>query len=517
MIRNVFLCLLIFSGFAAAAPVLDPQFGGQGIKLFEAAGAYARVVGACPHANGQASIVAFSNETTQWLIARVDANGVLDPSYSGDGIASAPLASRVTELEDLSVTCIGAGNADPNDDAMLVAAVTVRPMVSARVLMVTQLDLDAGSLDVGFNGGATAMMDISPLMAPYDPETGDTDWRGVRVRGVFPGATGEWLVMGALVMDQNNTMGFMLRVSAGGGLIAWNAPAPYDNWEVREIHAARLHTDGSIRALARIKSGTNQRWGLLRLAGANLSVGGLPAIGDATSQDYGYLRGRLISGGFVVPVIAPGAAPFGTAPRLLVIRGDDVDDLALPPPGPIGSEATGFAGTMAATIANDQRVIVGMGLVTLSNPVAGYYVAMVKLGDGAGIPDTIDAGFGDQGSSVFRFEPVNVGCSAGQAPPQHFVNLSSWGNTTLIAGNAAPRCYDEANGSSERAPGCSVRESTTLRACCSAMDLSRRPELPSLRARRARQSRSCVEAQSKQQIAADCRDAALLAMTIQRV
>ena len=30
-------------------------------------------------------------------------------------------------------------------------------------------------------------------------------------------------------------------------------------------------------------------------------------------------------------------------------------------------------------------------------------------------------------------------------PPQHFANISSWGNTTVLVGNAAPRCYDENN------------------------------------------------------------------------
>jgi hypothetical protein len=124
-----------------------------------------------------------------------------------------------------------------------------------------------------------------------------------------------------------------------------------------------------------------------------------------------------------------------------------VTDVALPQPGSLGGETTGSSGQLSATVASNGRVIFGMGLFSASAPAAGYYVAMVKLGDGDGVPDQVDTDFGHLGSDVFRYAPpvAQSLCPGNTAPPQHFANLSSWGNATVLVGTAAPRCFDELN------------------------------------------------------------------------
>jgi hypothetical protein len=216
---------------------------------------------------------------------------------------------------------------------------------------------------------------------------------------------------------------------------------------VLDIHAARELLPGQLHAVARIETQNGLNWALLRLAPSTLALSDILAEGGPAGAGYAFFKGRFISGGFVVPALAPTTAPFGGSPHLLIVRASGVRDLALPNVAPLQGETAGAGAPMSATIANNGRVIVGMGVVTMQTGAAGYYAAMVDLGDGAGVADAIDTNFGLDGSAVFRFAPPTAQsqCPGNSAPAQHFANLSSWGNATFLVGNAAPKCYDEAN------------------------------------------------------------------------
>lgn len=444
MPRPALALLLALSLLATAdtrANTLDPAFAGSGIGVFTAAGEGTRVFGACPHADGSVSILAARDTPREWVIARVRANGTLDPNFSGDGLATIALGSSIRDTPVQSA-CVGAGNADPNDDAMVVAASTNVSYLMNRHLLLARFNLQQGTADW------STVQNINATMMGYDPETGETDWVGQQIHGLFPGENGDWLVMGTVNQGSTMQRGFLLRMNAGGGLMAWNAINVYEGLEVHAVHAARIVAPNELRALARVQTTQGQTWALLRLAPDNLSLAGVPAVGGSDTYGYGLGKGRSIAGGgFVVPALAPSNAPFGSTPHLLLVRGNQVSDVALPQSSALGGEATGSSGLLSATVASNGRVIVGMGLVSSSTGAAGFYTAVVKLGDGAAVPDQVDIDYGSNGSDVFRFAPpvAQSLCPGDTAPAQHFANLSSWGNATVLVGNAAPRCYDEAN------------------------------------------------------------------------
>ena len=434
--------LLLGAAASGASDVLDHGFAGTGVSVFTALGDQTRVFGSCPHPDGSASIVAHRDVPREWVIARIRADGTLDPSFSDDGYTTIPTSSPVLDWP-VQAACTGMGNTDPNDDAMVVAADSKVSYVMAAHLLMLKFDLHQGAV------AWSALHNINAMMMGYDPETGETDWNGLLIHGLFPGNNGDWLVMGAVTQGEANQLGYLVRTNASGTVSAWNTFEPEQGTSFPEIHAARIVNDAEGYALARIQTAQGSNWGVLRFAASHLGYAGLVAQGGAATANGSLFKGRFIGGiGFVAPVLAPNPQPAGPAlPRLLVVRGSNVADVALPAPGPIRGVASGMQPALSATVAANGRVIVGGGLWAGSLPAAGYYTAMVKLGNGDTLADAIDTSYGQQGSAVFHFNPpaADNHCVGTDVPAQHFSNISSWGNATLLVGNAAPNCYDEAN------------------------------------------------------------------------
>lgn len=441
ILATLLACASLAPWAVATADTLDPGFAGSGIQVYTAPDAETRVLGACPLAGGGVGIVAYRNAPREWIVVRARVDGTLDPSFSGDGVQT--IASSIFMREQpAAVTCVGAGNTNAQDDAMLVAAPMSHPSYPQSHLLLAMVNLDQGTL--AWSGAH----DLNAWMFGWDPETGEANWYGLNFHGVFPGANGEWLVVGASNHGDTMRRGIAARFSAGGALLQTYAIPEQEGVRTLDVHVARVIVGGEIRALARVETAGRRTWGLLRLATANLALLGTAAVGGPEAADYALFKGRFIAGGgFVVPAMAPSTAPSGQTPHLLVIRGNTVADVVLPQPAAFGPEITLSGGPMAATVAANGRVIVAMGLSTPTMPGVGYYAALVKLGNGETTLDAVDTGYGSQGSDFFQYAPPTAQslCPPGTVPPQHFANISSWGNTTVLVGNAAPRCYDENN------------------------------------------------------------------------
>lgn len=441
--------MLVGASQAIASPVLDGAFANAGIDVLSMFGDNTEVVGACPHANGSASIVGYRTAPAQWVIARIKPNGSPDTAFSGDGLAVVASQHAIRDSGS-AIACVGAGNGDPLDDRMMIAATSV-PMLSPNDLMtVVRLNLDQGSLDTAFGYNGVMATDINYTLFPGNPETGEALYRGLVVRGIFPDAAGGWLVMGSLRQgDSIDPVGFIARLGGDGYLQALNAPGDSE-FNVLEIQAARAGADGHVRTIVRMRRPSGIAWALMKLQTSSLVLHTVPEIGPASNDGYRLFKGRHIGGGaFIVPAVQSSVLPFASTPRLLIVRGDQVTDLALPQPAPLAGESVGASASDAAagaTSASNNHAIFAMGLTSANMDGVGYYSAVVRLGDGAGMADTIDSDYGTNGSAVFRYTKNPNDCPGSTAPPQRFANISSWGNMSLLVGNAAPECYDEGNG-----------------------------------------------------------------------
>lgn len=438
--RLVCLLLLLLCPRVHAGPLLDPDFGSAGLRVLDTLGGLVDGLGACPHADGSISVVGYRPASAALVIVRLTARGQLDPTFSGDGIQELPVLQAFAS-ERSATSCAGTGNSAPEDDRMMV----VGTVPGARdVVLAALIDLHTGTHDSSFYLGGPGQYDISGIL--YPPQNNQWLYPRTAVRGVFPGPAGGWLILGQLDGHSNGVpVGFIARLNAAGAIDALVHPAA-SGFSVQDLSTARLAADGDIRALAQGTTAQGPTFGLLRLHPLTLETLALSQLGTPDGFDYRLYKGRQIGGGLMVAAALHGDnSAFGAHPALLVVRGDQVSELALPPPPTLDQIAVGPSGSAAATGAVGNRAVFAMGLNSLSASGVGYYVAAVQLGDGAGVADAVDPRFAQNGAGSFRYRPA-AGCTPGSAPVQRFANLSSWGNATLLVGSSAPGCAPSAEG-----------------------------------------------------------------------
>lgn len=428
----------------AAGPLLDAGFGQAGLRALTALGGRVDGIGSCPHANGSISVVGYRHATASLVIARLTVSGAFDASFSDDGVQELPVGAAF-DVGRSATSCVGVGNSTPEDDRMMVVGTTPAPRETALAALI---DLHAGGFDGDFYLGGPGQYDVSGLLFP--PQDGVWPYPVTRIRGVFPGAAGGWLIVGQLDGHSNGLpVGFIVRVTPAGSIDALAQPNA-GAFISRDLTAARIGSDGDIRVIGGGDVGGSPTWGLLRLHPVTLQPLALSASGVADGNFYRVYKGRQIGGGMLVVAALRGdTSGFGSSPEMLVVRGDSVRQVALPAPPALDGMAvgpSGLDGSAAATGAVGNRAVFGMGLNALSQASAGYYVAMVRLGDGAGVPDVVDVGFASNGAGSFRYLPTASACAPGTSPAQRFSNLSSWGEATLLVGSTLPDCVPTADG-----------------------------------------------------------------------
>lgn len=438
-------CLLLGRAPAEAGPLLDPTWGIGGVHRLTALGGRVEGIGSRPHMDGSVSVIGFRTTTASLVIVRLTAGGQLDTRFSGDGIAELAML-QAFDVGRSAVSCAGVGNSVPEDDRAMVVATS--PGSTHDVAIAALLDLHTGGFDSGFYLGGPGAYDLGGLLFP--PQNQVRLYPRLRVQGVFPGPAAGWLIVGRLEGHASGVpAGFIAQVNPAGAVDALAQPN-VGGFTSRNLSAARVGADGYIRALADGNFGGCYTWGLLRLDPATLQPAALSDHGVADIFTIELYKGRQIGGGLmVVAALQYDQSSFGSSPRLLVVRGDEANEIALPAVPPVDGVAlgpSGLPGSAAATGAVGNRAVFAMGLNSLDQGSAGYYVSVVQLGDGAGTPDVVDTRFGRDGAGSFRYRPAPTSCAGTATPPQRFANLASWGERTLLVGTVAPDCAPTADG-----------------------------------------------------------------------
>lgn len=423
----------------SSAEVLDPAFDGDGLRVLDGALNDFIPLGSCPLANGSVAVVAFRAVGAQLAVIRLRADGALDTAFSGDGVNVLPAGAGLAPQWS-STACAGVGNGDPFDDRMMVAATAPG---TYDLMVLALVDLNSGGFDANFYLGGPGYYDLGGMAFP--PSNGARLYPRVHTRGVFPGANGEWLVVGQL--DGNTQTGVptgvVARINAGGAIDAVASPN-LTGFASDDLVAARVGGDGDIRVFGNFRMSGGTGWGVMRVHGSTLAPVGMGATATPDGFWSRVYKGRQIGGGaMVVGGLVGDNSAFGSAARLYVIRGDAVRTVFLPAAPALGGSvavgATGDDNSVAATGASGNRAVFAMGLRSSGQSQVGYYVASVQLGDGAGVPDSVETAFGVAGVASFTY-PGTPGCSAGQFPAQYLSNIASWGLATTLVGATAPTC-----------------------------------------------------------------------------
>ncbi len=430
---------------ALAANPLDASYGDTGQQALSVLGGYVEGLGSCPHADGSVSVLGYRPAGSRLVILRLLAEGGINRNFSGDGIAELALGAALDPAHS-AISCSGVGNADPADDRAMLFATSTGASYDLGVMAL--VDLSSGSFDPGFYLGGPGFYDLGAMVVPI--VGGQHPYPRVRARGVSPGPAGGWLITGQ-VLDTNsqNPKGFIARVAAAGAVDAISQPS-VGGFSSTELTSARVAADGDVRVLGGGMINGTATWGLLRVDPNSLQPVSLSASGPADVFPYRVFKGRQISGGVMVAAgLKNDNSAFGASPRLLIVRGDAVVDLALPAPPSLDGQTvgpSGLDGSASATGALNGRAVFAMGLLRSGVASAGYYAAVVKLGDGAGVADAVASDFGSNGAASFAFLPQPTTCGAGQRPPQRFANIASWGDSTLLVGSIAPDCAQGLDG-----------------------------------------------------------------------
>jgi hypothetical protein len=431
-------CALLSPAADAVSPVLDARFGADGLRLLPEAGGALRGLGSCPHADGSITLLGHRASSTGIVSVRLRPDGSLERGYSGDGMAETPIYIALDPAR-AGLACAGTGNADPGDDRAMIVAASPGTNDTAVLVM---LDLHSGGFDADFGLGGPMVHDYAGLLFPQAGE--GPHYPRLDVQGVQAGIGGEWLVAGRLDGSAlGETRGFIARITPLGAIAAL-APPVAPGYRTLGLNVSRVGLDGSIRALGTLRdagSGTDT-WGLLRLDPQTLAFQSLPDVGVASGNYFEVLGGRRIGSGLLVAAALQGdGSAFGTGPRLLVVREDTVSETVLPQPPLLEGEVVGVMDGSAAG-ASGNRVVFAGGLLSGTRVGVGYYVSMLQLGDGNGVPDTVFTQYGSGGAGAFRFRGAAPGCAVGQ-PYQVFANISSWGDATLLVGESLPVCNDQ--------------------------------------------------------------------------
>ncbi len=432
--RCVLVALLwLLPCWTGAGEVLDHGFADRGWRAFSERTGVGEVVGACPSDDGGASILALQPDTLHWHLMRVRADGALDGDFADGGI-STWLVSAALDASSAATACVGLGNGDPDDDRLFVV---LRSPQERDFAFLALVDLARGGWDPDFHLGGWAQHDYSGLLFPSDAAM---PFPRLRIGGAFPEADGGWLVSGSLGNDAGERRGFIARLSPLGAIEALAHPATAAAMSL-DVRLARRGADGKVRALATVAIDGDPTWGLLRLD-AGLQSEALSASGTPDGLPFELQRGRRVGGGLMVAAaLASGDSATGTAPRLLVVRGDAVQELALPQPPGFDGEPLGVIAA-AATGAPGDRVVFAGALASAAGASAGYYLASVRLGDGQSLPDALDPAFGVDGIGAVRYRPPASACRESAAPEQWLAGIVAWGEHSLLVGATAADCDD---------------------------------------------------------------------------
>jgi hypothetical protein len=407
---------------------LDRRFGGDGlVSLREPTATNARHLGmaACAAPGGGLNVVSATAADTLAMF-RLRGDGSLDPSFSGDGIATMTVPASGDDTAQSA--CMS--------DGRIVLSRMAPGSGNDKNIQLIRVDPD-GTLDTAFGVGGTRTIDFDA----YEVGLGDLE---------FPLALN--LIAGNHILVSTRT--YLSGGDSRPGLIRVDADG--------NVQFARLVTVSGSTPVYATGAGIGNNGRIWLVGGGNpngtpynswfrveldATTGATLASFIGTDGNYIVDGGRMLANGIMVAVgkYVPQNEPGGAyRPRLLVFRDSGATAVALPALTAVNNSAptlAPFAGRAVAIPTGDGRVLVvaPMGGQNQEWELATY-VAEVELGATAA-EDRVDTRFGHNGAFQFYFPGSGTPtCANGSPPLQRMVRASNWGGRPVLVGIHATTC-----------------------------------------------------------------------------
>lgn len=397
--------------------LIDRAFGDDGFVLVDSTGGDSyrdEGIATCPGPGNTQVVIGGQGGTGRVTVARLLADGALDPSFGNAGKVSFDVAPAAFGGSQRAL-CLGNGRA-----------------VIARVTFITgtfhlfRIASD-GQLDPTFSGGQVV---IDPAALPGGVG-------GMVINGMDPAPNGEILLTGGSPLDGGMPASpFLVRLHADGSLRDSRVLSDPGFGTRSSLSTAGYGSDGSLMLLGttRVELGGMfyARWFSVVLNGVDLS-GGVEQFGEPSATKTFVTSGRMLRPGVLVAAAAfgDGSGPTGHdyRPRILVFRrGTAMDGVTLFEL-PAASQGMALDGHMlVATDASHMLFATGVR--------DAYYFSHLHIGDEPS-GDGVDPLFGSSGVSIARRELV--GCGAG-ANWYAFRRISLWNGQPVFVGSAARSC-----------------------------------------------------------------------------
>lgn len=427
-----FLPALLSCGAAFAQNSgIDRSFGDNGIaSISDPQNANTWMAGfvSCGMPNGQLRLVA-ALDATQIGTVPVDANG-----------NTAGILTRIPVLAAAASNGAQAIGACTSDGRIVIA----REVISTgdeRQVQVLRLRSD-GSLDPGFGLGGETLVD----MDAYAPHLTAMEMP----MGINLEADGGVLVSLALGVNGSVMDAGLVRLAANGSLrFARHYPtlpnmAP--GGTTLYASAAGVGADGRIWL-----AGTATLAGATPVFRVRLDSTGMvvdaPVYGSGSDGVYAG-SGRVLADGTTMVLAARSTSDnLRYLPRLIVIRGNEVSQLALPEPFAIaGASATLLSpmlwglsqGTVIPTGEGRLLIVDALARMTDATAPVATYLALAQLGATAA-GDQVDTRFGVAGRTQFAWRGMQI-CNNDAPPPQRAMHATNWRGRPVVTGLHGRTC-----------------------------------------------------------------------------
>lgn len=383
MQKFIVYLLLLAAGAAGAASDPDLSFGSSGVMRygFDAVGGGRndRAGVACPGPRGSLFAVGTASSDRRVVSVWLAENGALDPSFSDDGKQSFDLPAAWPKLYGETGLCGSDGkvtfafeSVDANDEGRL----TLLRINPADGLPDPSFGT-AGRVDVDLDAYATGIGEIESIVA------------------VNPGRDGDLIVTGWYDRPGDASSGFVVRITATGGVAAVAFAEAFDATS-HQFVAAMPSPDGALW-VAGTTDGAPRGGRVYRLDYATLAW-----LGTAATLPAGFepRSGRALDAG----AFALAGRIDEAVPAVALLTASGASALALPP-------------VPSAHLVVDAQIVplsngtyaVAADVVNASNLRFGFYFAGVRRAGGAFALETT---FGEDGS---RLVPAGFGTGCGFA------------------------------------------------------------------------------------------------------
>jgi hypothetical protein len=433
LLQYALLCAAaLFAVPAAMADVLDPGFADEGVRVLDFTpdvNAGGRGVVNCPAAGDRQLVVV--REVGALLVARLDFDGSLDPTFADAGVRRHTLWAGTQDSATVAAVCRADGG----------IWIVATHQVAADDWRIRLIALDAtGALAPGGAFGPSGHADVD--LAPGGLLPGRSAF------GFNQSRDGRAFATGYVQTSATDWAPWIIALDAQGGLQGARVFHPEGVGGSVQARAVGVGPGGGLWVVGRGFAASG------RIAfRAYLDPKSLELVRTETfsipGEDIDVAGGSMVRDGVMV-VGAARRAPTGgpASPILLVMRANStITMLDLPAPAPMedgGRTGISAAGQPISSLPGGS-VLYGIGaeawIGSVFNGYKGWYFARAVIGASA-LEDHVDTSFGDNGSAVLSIHSGEPDC-AGLLNTQQHSRAGIWQGRPTVIGWWKRHCAPE--------------------------------------------------------------------------